>query len=630
MLVWGPGTKRANTRRAGGDEIMRSKSERLMRSAALSDGFTVIEFVAAAAILFIVLVGILGAVQYAGAATRMASIRQGAIDVAQEQIETDRTRVWTDIGVVGGNPAGTIPASQTIATDRAVYTVSTNVAWNTDPDSTHTVSTREISVKVAWGEPQAGSVSLETAVYGTGTTGNTGNIQVVAVDVDHKTVKLQGITFALSPNGGGWQNVITNTDGQALWGQVKTGQIVALKGSSISSDWLVDVSGIISPTRPTVASGWNDWGFVYCQKPCTANFHVKNTSGVSLPNYTVTLKNLDSQHPSTYTATTDADGNVEFSSAAGTVNGDAGLWTSNDYSVVASWGSATSTTTVFALSVGGQNYSGDLVVLEPPHITVSLVATGSLVPLTGRTWTVTLKNPSGTSLGTFTTSDDSFAFPISVAGNYTVIVTNVVGFLDNPGFLFTATLAGPNNVAVPLSPLFLVGVRASGTLISVPATVTMEDAVSGDSVQINTSTGLASFAIPADGNYNVYAMVNMVSYPLSGILQKSLVVASPPLDTFYVDFLAGGLSVTVNPKPSSGSRKIGIYDTSGALVAQGSATKTAPTVEFTLPGGDYTVAVCKSGMTPPATLPSGTNYRFVYPTVPTDGGTVSVSSPAPN
>ena len=52
------------------------------RSRGRDEGFTVAEFLAAASILLIVLVGVLGAVQFAGASTRQASSRQAAIDVA--------------------------------------------------------------------------------------------------------------------------------------------------------------------------------------------------------------------------------------------------------------------------------------------------------------------------------------------------------------------------------------------------------------------------------------------------------------------------------------------------------------------------------------------------------------------
>ena len=601
-----------------------------------------VELVGAAAILFIILAGIMGAVEYAGANTRMASMRQAAIDVAQAQIEYDRNLPWSSLGLkysngMVGNPAGSVWATQTVTSAGKTYTVSTRIAWNVDTSSAsssgYRESTKQLTVTVAWISPVPGSVTIETAVFGQGTTvANAGDVHMTAVDVENPSTTLAGIGIILGPYSGTTQYGTTGSDGNVLMANVPMGKIKSLAPQTPPNPtWLVDVSGI---GLPTVASGWNDWGFVYCQKPASATFHVKSSSIANIAGAKIVLTDTGT-HAATYTGYTDSNGLVTFG-AGDNCNGLPGLWKSNYYSAVASMGTLTSSALAFSISAGGQAYSGELTIPDPPSIKVSMKTSSTGVPITGRTWTVTLKNPSGVSLGTYTTSADSYTYPISVAGNYTAVVTGVSGFLDNPGFTFTATASGANQACVvPMSPLFMVGVRAGGSLVSVPATVTMTKTSGGSSVASVAIAGQAGFVIPSDGTYNVSAVVNGVTYTGT---QTTLVAASPPAATYYIDLNLGKLSVAASAL--TGSRWVGVYDASKALVASILLTTASPTYLFTLQGGgNYVVTICGNTYTPPATQPVTTANKYRdYPTtspyylvVPTDGTTYTLSGmQAPN
>jgi len=123
----------------------------------------------------------------------------------------------------------------------------------------------------------------------------------------------------------------------------------------------------------------------------------------------------------------------------------------------------------------------------------------------------------------------------------------------------------------------------------------------------------------------VSAVVNGVTYTGPA---TTLVAASPPADTYYIDINLGNLSVAASNL--TGSRWVGVYDTSKALVASYLLTTASPSYVFTLQGGgNYVVTICGNTYTPPATQPVTTTSRYRdYPTtspyylvVPTDGTT---------
>jgi Tfp pilus assembly protein PilV len=604
-------------------------------------GFTVAEFVAAAAILFIILVGVLGAVEYAGASTRMAAMRQSAINVATAQVEKNRNLPWDDIGVTysngyAGNPPGTIPANTTVTTSLGTFAVDTEVWWAKDQVTAGVwrAAYKKMRVTVSWADPTPGRLAVETAVFGQGETGNAGDVQIIAVEADDPSKVVPGVSIVIDPSGAGATSLAkTDSDGVAFFSGVPLGG-ASITGTSPS--WLVDTTGLESVT---IVSGYQNLGFVKCQKGCTAVVHVRSDGVENLAGATVTLKDKDRPTAPVKTAVTDADGNATFSP----------LWVSlgAGYEVTATYGSQASPAGTFSLSTSGQvlNPAAILTVADPPSITVSKVVASTTTTITGRSWRVQIKNPSGTQILDTTTTNDSVTKAITVGGTYTIIVTGVSGFLDNAAFAFTASASGAGQVCqVPMTPYFLVrtlGVRSGYADVPIPnGQVTVTKVGGGPVIKtvaganppgITDVDGEIGFSILTDGDYNVVGVVNGITY--NGA-QTTIVAASPPTTPYDLDITLGHLIVRVKSKTSSGwKRYVGLYDSDGDLVATGQATKADPDVDFWVPGGNYTAVICGANantLPMPSTIPADSPTRYgshaIPKPVPTNGGTVYAPS----
>lgn len=618
---------------------MKRQGAGLSHSAAGTAGFTVAELVAASAILFVILVGVLGAVEYAGAATRMAAMRQTGINVATAQIEKNRNIPWDEIGVtyssgLTGNPPGIIPANTTVTTSLGTYAVETEVWWARDEVTAgeFRAAYKKMRVTVSWTTPTPGRLAVETAVFGTSDTGVLGDVQIKAVEAEDPTKVVPGVIFQIDPvppTGGSTSRAKTDADGIAFFSGI---QPVQVSVTATSTDWLVDLTGI--PTAPTIHSGYQYLGAAKCQKACTAVVHVRSELVPSLEHALVTLTDKD-RGDQKYYAYTDSAGNATFT----------GLWMSNGtgYEAVATFETGVSQVESFSLTSSGQEYThpDPLVVAEPPSITVYRVVAGTDTTITGRPWHLQLKNPSGVTVLDITTSENSVTQQILVGGDYTAIVTGVSGFLDNTGFtLDNISPTGVNQArAVPMTPYFLVRVRGGGVGLRYAA-VTVTKVGGGPAVKtisganppgITDANGEIGFSIVTDGDYNVAAVYNGVTYNGSEI---HIVAASPPSTPYVINVTLGTLVVRVKPKnPSGWKRQVGLYNTSNNLVTTAYATKADPNVDFyNLPGGVYKVVICGSATTNdpmPSTLPSpsATRYRVETlgaPGVPTDGGTLIV------
>lgn len=89
-------------------------------------GFSLVETLVATAILIAVGVGVYGGFAAVAKGTGLAKAKNGALALANEQLEIVRGMDYADVGIVNGVPAGVIPRTQTF--DRGVsYEVTTTV-----------------------------------------------------------------------------------------------------------------------------------------------------------------------------------------------------------------------------------------------------------------------------------------------------------------------------------------------------------------------------------------------------------------------------------------------------------------------------------------------------------------------
>lgn len=616
-----------------------------------NDGFTVAEFVAASAILFIVLVGILGAVDFAGASTRMANMRQAGVDLANQQIEQDRNIPWSSLGVTYGsgyvgNPAGIVPAVQTTTTLNGTFTINTSITWVLDrSQTTPMASYKRLTVTVSWTTPSpGGSVSVVTNVFGQGSAvANAGDVLVTACDVENPSKRTPGCMINLDPYGSGSIMVATtDSDGMAVWDSVPVG--VATFPTTINPSYLVDATGLGSPS---IHTGFQDLGFIYTQVPRTLSVHVKTTALPNAPAGTVvTLKDSVSHAgvgPDVFTATVlGSDGMAYFDPGHGTTLGRPGLWLSTGYSLSAAYGGAKSPTSTMSLPNGCPvaNTGPELTIPDPPTIVVSMKVSSTGAALTGKSMTVTVKDPGGATLsGSGGTYTDSATFPVTTAGNYTVTVTGVNGFADST-YTFAANASGVGQACVvPMQPLFVVFVQdtldssgISTASVRVWTGSTYLTTTGGQNPGITPASGQVAFVIPSDASYNVSATVNGINYygtpnPIS------LTAGSPPLTPYVISVTPGTLAVTVGGVgPPTAGTVIALYDSYGNYVTKLNATQAAPTVTFTdVCPGTYWVAACKSTFVIPPTKPGTTSgtVRTLQITSPVAASTTTTFSITP-
>lgn len=96
-------------------------------------GFALVEVVVAMALFAIVAVGFAASLGASLKTVADARSRTVGKDLATEVVEDTRALAYESIGVVGGNPPGTIPASATRTVDGTDYVVLTTVQYADDP-----------------------------------------------------------------------------------------------------------------------------------------------------------------------------------------------------------------------------------------------------------------------------------------------------------------------------------------------------------------------------------------------------------------------------------------------------------------------------------------------------------------
>ncbi len=99
------------------------------RVSARQRGATLIDAIVGAALMVIVFIGLFGIVRLAVVSIGLGKAKTGATALANEQVEYIRSLPYNSVAVVGGIPAGTIPATQTITLNNIVYTRRTFVQY---------------------------------------------------------------------------------------------------------------------------------------------------------------------------------------------------------------------------------------------------------------------------------------------------------------------------------------------------------------------------------------------------------------------------------------------------------------------------------------------------------------------
>ena len=127
-----------------------------------SRGVTLIDAVVGSALMLLVFVGISAAFQLSLDVVTNNRIRAGAIALMNERMEYLRSLSYTQIGVIGGIPAGNVPQIETVSWNNVNYMRRTSVLYSDDPedglgaaDENDIITDyKTIRVEVSWGSRQ--------------------------------------------------------------------------------------------------------------------------------------------------------------------------------------------------------------------------------------------------------------------------------------------------------------------------------------------------------------------------------------------------------------------------------------------------------------------------------------------
>ncbi|TLM97312.1 MAG: hypothetical protein FDZ75_04780, partial [Actinobacteria bacterium] len=184
-------------------------------------GFTIVEIAIATAILLMVVVSVMGTLVFASSAEAMSAKRQTALDLANQRIERAKAMNYADVGVIGGNPPGTIPSEE--STQGFVITTDVQRMWETI-DSTSTESTyKKIVVTVAWQTPRSGSLTVESAIFGRDSYANIADLIVHVVDVDDANAPMSNAIITIDPSLGATQVQYSDSTGTSKFGRLPSG-----------------------------------------------------------------------------------------------------------------------------------------------------------------------------------------------------------------------------------------------------------------------------------------------------------------------------------------------------------------------------------------------------------------------
>lgn len=448
---------------------------RVGRSVSADDsGFSIIEVVVAAAIIFVVAMGALSALGFATLSSSLAAVRGQATNLANKELEAARNIPYDNLGTVTlsgvmGDPPGSIPATKAVG----AFLVQSTVSWQRDP-VTHRAKYKNMTVTVTWQRPLPGSVTLSTSIFGRSDIVNSGDVEITVLEYDAPNAPILNAHAYLTPLASMTRLVSTDASGVAFFGVVPTGN---------ASTTVTAYGYLIDPTvvpNVTVAADTLSSAVVYAQRPSSVRVTVTRSSGVPVASTSVGLVGPSG----TFTVTTDGLGVALFPD----------LLIGN---YVASVGPLSQAVAVEAPS--GQTHDVSIVVQDPSTIRVTVSGSGG--PLAGAT--VALSGPSLN----LTAPTDAFGvatFTVTTTGifSYTVSATD---YASGSGTINVATAGGTYSDAITLT--------GAGTLI-VEARDDSNNLLAGVSIAL-TGASTRSGSTGSNGRVT-FTMLTIGSYTITG------------------------------------------------------------------------------------------------------------------
>jgi len=253
----------------------------LDRRAGNESGFTVVELVAAASILLIVVSATMTGLVFATQSSLATTRRSEATTLANQQVEYVRNlenfdNVASTVSTAG-LPAGQIQSPRSVG----IYTITTDVSWGISDTSTVLVRTpyKNVIVRVSWQTPRPGNVTLDTRVAGKDTQGlyNRGSIKFVVKNEATPALPVTGVEVQITDCTGDVYVLPTGADGTVVFQNVPAG--TTLMSASKSGYMVTGVPTSISCVANTI----NDAGTGYAKLLRSARVTIRAPSGVTIP-----------------------------------------------------------------------------------------------------------------------------------------------------------------------------------------------------------------------------------------------------------------------------------------------------------------------------------------------------------
>ncbi len=266
-------------------------------------GFTVVEFVAAAAILLIIAMSVMSVFAYATQASQSSAVRVDALNLANERLELARNLPYDEVGVINadGTPPDIPGAIETPVEVGGRFVVDTDVSWARDPDTGRALY-KEVLVTVSWGEDSDSRIELSSNIFGKSSLVNTGDLSVLVLDAETNEA-MSGVAVVITPVSGTARSIATDDAGEAFYGYLSTGeyQLQCTKAGYIYDSAALSSVNVAADLLTSVV--------VRMQRPSSARITVVDDSDVPIPGATVTLSRSGAPDR---TATTSVSGAVDF------------------------------------------------------------------------------------------------------------------------------------------------------------------------------------------------------------------------------------------------------------------------------------------------------------------------------
>lgn len=436
-------------------------------------GFTVMEAVVAASIVFVVAMGVISALTFATLSSSQSAARGRATNLANQEIEAARNVPYDNLGTVTasgimGDPPGSLPTSKTVGE----FTVQTAISWQRDA-VTHRAKYKNMAVTVAWRRPLPGSVTLSTSIFGRSAIVNAGDVEITVREYDAPNRPVMGAQVYLTPLLSAVRLVSADASGVAFFGMVPTGNAL----TTVNADgYLIDPTVV---PNITVAADTLSSAVVYAQLPSAVRVTVVRSSGAVVSGAAVGLVGLSGSP----TATTDAQGVATFSN----------LLLGN---YVASVGPLSQPVAVDAPS--GRTHDVSIVVMDPSTIRVTVLGAGGLL-LSGATVAI---SGSSTNLSSLTDGSGVAAFSVTTTGTFTYTASKS-GYVTGNGSIDVSTPGGAYSQTITLAGAATIVVEArDGAGVLLPG---VSVALTGASSRTGStgSDGRATFTMLALSAYSI-------------------------------------------------------------------------------------------------------------------------------